>query len=113
MSLNQGGVFATLPKQTDRAVLRNETWRDRFATSSPLANLKLHSMKKNMGSADRLIRTALALVAAYLYFSGTLSGALGLILLIVAGIFLLTSFISFCPLYSLIRISTRKVASKG
>ncbi len=66
-------------------------------------------MKKNMANADRIIRFIIAAVVAYLYFSGTLTGTLGIVLLVVAAIFLLTSFISFCPLYAIFGISTCKV----
>lgn len=65
-------------------------------------------MTKNMGSADRIIRIILAAVMAALYFTGTVAGTLGLVLLILAIVFLLTSFISFCPLYLPFGISTRK-----
>ena len=54
-------------------------------------------MKKNMGSTDRIVRFIAAAVIGVLYYTGTISGTLGLVLLILAGIFLLTSFISFCP----------------
>ena len=57
-------------------------------------------MKKNMGTADRIIRVIIAAIAGGLYFTGTISGTLGIILLVVAGVFVLTSFISFCPLYA-------------
>ncbi|MBK8567364.1 MAG: DUF2892 domain-containing protein [Saprospiraceae bacterium] len=63
-------------------------------------------MKKNMGSADRIIRIILAALMAVLYFTGTVSGTLGLVLLILAAVFLLTSLISFCPLYAPFGIST-------
>ncbi len=63
-------------------------------------------MKKNMGSADRIIRVILAAIMAVLYFTGTVSGTLGLVLLILAGVFVLTSLISFCPLYAPFGIST-------
>lgn len=63
-------------------------------------------MKKNMGTADRLIRTVIAIVAAVLYFTGTVSGTLGIILMVGAGIFLLTSLVSFCPLYAPFGIKT-------
>lgn len=63
-------------------------------------------MKKNMGSADRIIRIILAAVFAYLYFSGTVTGTLGIVLLVLGGVFLLTSLVSSCPLYSLVGIST-------
>lgn len=63
-------------------------------------------MKKNMGAADRLIRTIAAAVIAILYFKGIISGVLATVLLIVAAIFLVTSFISFCPLYKVFGINT-------
>lgn len=63
-------------------------------------------MRKNMGQADRVIRALLAAVFAILYFTGTLGGAIGLTLVIVSGVFLLTSLISFCPLYFLLGINS-------
>lgn len=59
-----------------------------------------------MGNADRIIRVILAAIIALLYFTGTISGTLGIVLLIFAAIFLLTSFISFCPLYAPFGISS-------
>lgn len=56
-------------------------------------------MKKNMGMADRVIRIILALVFAGLYFTGTVTGALGIALLVLGIVFILTAFVSFCPLY--------------
>lgn len=63
-------------------------------------------MKKNMGPADRLIRILLAALFAYLYFGGVVTGTWGLVLVILGGIFVLTSLISFCPLYAPFGIST-------
>jgi hypothetical protein len=63
-------------------------------------------MKPNMGTADRIIRIILAAIFAYLYFSGTVTGIAGLILVILGGVFVLTSLISFCPLYSLFGLNT-------
>ncbi|WP_190809840.1 DUF2892 domain-containing protein [Flagellimonas sp. S3867] len=63
-------------------------------------------MKKNMGSADRIIRFVVAAIIAILYFTGTISGTLGIVLLVLGGVFVLTSFISFCPLYAPFGIST-------
>ena len=65
-------------------------------------------MQKNMGSADRVIRVLIALVIAGLYFTNTITGTLGLVLLILAVVFLLTSLVSFCPLYTIFGISTCK-----
>jgi hypothetical protein len=57
-------------------------------------------MKKNMGITDRALRVLIAVAIIVIYFStNLLSGALAIILLIVSGIFIATSFISFCPLY--------------
>lgn len=69
-------------------------------------------MKKNMGTADRIIRILLAAVFAYLYFSATVTGTAGIILLVLGGVFLATSLVSFCPLYTLVGFSTcpRKAA---
>jgi len=57
-------------------------------------------MKKNMGNADRIIRVIIAAVIGVLYFSGVIPGTLGIVLLVLAGIFVLTSLVSFCPLYA-------------
>ena len=65
-------------------------------------------MKPNLGTTDRIIRAVLAIILAVLYFSGTVTGTLGIILLVLAGVFLLTSLISFCPLYLPFKFSTRK-----
>jgi len=61
-------------------------------------------MKKNMGIADRSLRIILAIVVAVLIYLGELSGVAAIILGIFAGVFLLTSLVSFCPLYTLVGI---------
>lgn len=73
---------------------------------------KIKIMKKNMGSADRMIRTIIALVIAGLYFSGIITGTLGIVLLVIAGVFVLTSAVSFCPLYTLLGINSCKSKAK-
>ena len=72
-------------------------------------NLKLSIMKKNMGGADRTIRILLALGVGALYYFNVITGTLAYVLLALAAIFVLTSFISFCPLYTLFGINTCKV----
>ena len=57
-------------------------------------------MKKNMGNADRLIRVILAAIVATLYFTNVITGTLGIMLMVLAAVFVLTSLISFCPLYA-------------
>lgn len=65
-------------------------------------------MQANMGNIDRVIRVLIAVVIAVLYFTNVINGTLAIILLAVAGIFILTSLISFCPLYAPFGISTCK-----
>ena len=64
-------------------------------------------MKKNMGTVDRTLRVVVAVVLAVLYFQGVISGTLGIVALIMAVIFVGTSFVSFCPLYLPLGISTQ------
>lgn len=63
-------------------------------------------MKKNLGTPDRIVRVVLAAIAAFLYYSGTVTGTVGLVLVIATVIFLITSIISFCPLYAIFGINT-------
>lgn len=61
-----------------------------------------------MGTTDRIIRLLLAVLIAVLYFTNIISGTVGIVLIILALILFLTSFISFCPLYFPFGISTKK-----
>jgi hypothetical protein len=63
-------------------------------------------MKKNMGSLDKMIRLALAVLASILFLTKTVTGTLGIVLVILSAIFVLTSLLNFCPLYTLFGIST-------
>jgi hypothetical protein len=65
-------------------------------------------MKKNMGNADKGIRISAAIIIALLYYFNIIEGSLAYILMAFAIIFLLTSFISFCPLYKPFGINTCK-----
>jgi hypothetical protein len=65
-------------------------------------------MKKNMGTIDKVIRLLVAALVIILYFTNIISGTVGIILLIFAGIFILTSVFGFCPLYLPVGISTAK-----
>ena len=64
-------------------------------------------MKKNMGTIDIAIRLVIASIVVILYFTHVISGTIAIILLIFAGVFILTSLLSFCPLYLPFGISTR------
>lgn len=65
-------------------------------------------MKKNMGMADRAFRVIAAGAVAALYFANVISGTVAIILAVLAGIFILTSVVSFCPLYAPFGIKTCK-----
>jgi hypothetical protein len=65
-------------------------------------------MKANMGTLDKAIRIIVALAIIVLYYTNQISGTAAIVLLILAGIFILTSFISFCPLYFPFGFSTKK-----
>ncbi len=66
------------------------------------------NLPKNVGKTDRIIRFLVAILVAVLYFTGTISGTVAIILGVVAIIFLLTSFTGFCPLYLPLKLNTRK-----
>ncbi|MBL7965008.1 MAG: DUF2892 domain-containing protein [Flavobacteriales bacterium] len=63
-------------------------------------------MKPNMGTADRIIRILLAIVFAALYFTGTVTGTFGLVLLVLGVVFFATGLVRFCPLYAIAGIRT-------
>ena len=66
-------------------------------------------MKKNMGNTDRIVRFILAAVILTLFYSNIINGTIAYILIGLSGIFIITSFISFCPLYRLVGLNTCKV----
>jgi hypothetical protein len=63
-------------------------------------------MKKNLGTIDKVVRILIAVVVAVLYFTGVISGALAVILLIVSAVLILTSIVGICPLYIPLGIKT-------
>lgn len=65
-------------------------------------------MKRNMSNIDRIVRVVIAALFAYLYFSGIVTGPLGILLIALGGVFLLTAIIAFCPLYAPFKFSTFK-----
>ena len=64
-------------------------------------------LEKNMGNTDRIIRFVVAAIFAVLYFTGTVSGTFGIVLLVLAVVFALTAIVNFCPLYLPFGLSTR------
>ena len=69
-------------------------------------------MNKNLGTADRIIRTLLAVAAAIAIISGAVTGTVAVILGIIAAVLLLTSLVSICPLYALLKITTAPRSAK-
>lgn len=64
-------------------------------------------MKANLGSTDKIIRIIAAIIIAVLYYTGQISGTIGIVLLVAAVVLVLTSLINFCPIYRLFNISTK------
>ncbi len=62
-----------------------------------------------MGTADKIIRLIVAAVLAFLFYNGTITGTLGIVAVVAAAVFALTSLVSFCPLYTLLGINTCSV----
>jgi len=69
-------------------------------------------MKKNVGAVDKIIRIVLAAVLVILYLANVVSGTLGIVFIVVALVLLLTAFMNFCALYTLLGISTCKKEKK-
>jgi hypothetical protein len=69
---------------------------------------KKNTMKKNIGTVDRVIRILVAVAVVALFFANIISGTMALILLALSVIFVVTSIISICPIYSFMRLSTLK-----
>jgi hypothetical protein len=65
-------------------------------------------MKPNVGTIDKIIRIALAAIVAVLYFTNVITGTLGIVLLVLAGVFVLTSLVSFCPIWAVLGVNTGK-----
>jgi hypothetical protein len=65
-------------------------------------------MKTNLGTTDRVLRLVIALLITVLYVTNIIAGTFGLVLLIIAAVFTLTSFIGFCPIYKVLGICTHK-----
>ncbi len=65
-------------------------------------------MNKNMGSTDKMIRLVVAILIAVLYYMGYISGTVAIVLGVIAIIFVVTSFLNYCPLYSVLGINTCK-----
>ena len=65
-------------------------------------------MKRNMSNTDRIARLVISALFAYRYFGGIVTGTLGIVLLVLAGVFTLTAIMAFCPLYAPFKLSTYK-----
>ena len=59
-----------------------------------------------MGLIDRVVRVIIAAIIGFLYVTGVISGTWGVVLLILSGIFVLTSLAGYCPLYAPFGLNT-------
>lgn len=69
-------------------------------------------MKKNLGSIERILRVFVALVVGILYFTNQISGVATIVLGVIAGAFILTSSLGFCPIYASLGFLTKKSETK-
>jgi hypothetical protein len=65
-------------------------------------------MKTNESNVDRIIRVVAGVIMLYIGFGGVLGGVLAIIVAALGAILLLTGAIGFCPLYALLKFSTKK-----
>ena len=65
-------------------------------------------MKKNMGTIDRIVRILITALIVFLFFTNKITGTIGIVLIIFAAVLVLTSLISFCPLYLPFGLKTKK-----
>jgi len=65
-------------------------------------------MKTNESGIDRIIRVVVGIVLFVLYFTGTVTGGLGIALIILGSILVITGLVGFCPLYAILKIKTKK-----
>jgi len=65
-------------------------------------------MKRNLSNTDRIVRVVIAALFAYLYFAGIVTSGLGIVLVVLGAVFVLTSVVSFCPIYAMFKLSTFK-----
>jgi hypothetical protein len=65
-------------------------------------------MKPNLSTIDRAVRVIVAALLIYLYFTGIVTGALGIVFVVLGAVFVLTAAVGFCPLYALFKFSTLK-----
>lgn len=69
-------------------------------------------MKVNMGTLDRIVRAIITAIVVTLYFTHVIDGTLGIVLMVIAGVFLLTSLVSFCPVYAVFGLNSCSIKKK-
>ena len=87
-------------------------WSYSLFSFTHFSTLQEPIMNKNVGTIDKALRIAVAAILSYLYFSGTVTGTLGIVALVMAIAAVATSAIGFCGLYSILGINTCKVAKQ-
>jgi hypothetical protein len=79
-----------------------------YNTNIKTINQRRFLMKPNLSTLDRVIRVVVAALFAYLYFAGIVTGAFGIVLLVLGAVFMLTAIVSYCPLYAMFKFRTLK-----
>jgi len=70
-------------------------------------------MKVNMGRFDRTLRLVAAAVFAVLLIAGVVKGTLAIVMALIAAMFVITTFLGFCPAYLPFGVSTKKKGKKS
>lgn len=65
-------------------------------------------MKPNLGNTDKIVRALVFIGGVVLYFMEVTSGVFGITLIVIGAVLLLTSLLNYCPLYSILGISTKR-----
>jgi len=64
--------------------------------------------KGNEASWDRVVRVVVGIVLLYLGLGNVVSGGLGVVVDVVGALLVVTGLAGFCPLYALLKLSTKK-----
>lgn len=62
----------------------------------------------NEASWDRILRVVGGAALVILYFTGVLTGAWGIVLAVLGGVFIVTGLIGWCPIYALLHLRTNR-----
>jgi Inner membrane protein YgaP-like, transmembrane domain len=70
------------------------------------------SLPQNEHPVDRLVRVVLGVALLAIAVAGTVAAPLSYLVVVIAALALVTGIAGFCPLYALLRVSTRSSAHR-